>query len=924
MTQLKFDDTSSLNLLDNSTQWFQPKVKVVMVIVDGLRFDYLLNYENIDHDPALRVNKLKMFNKMYFRQKENFVILRAKADIPTLTVLRVPCLMTGNVPRLGSVLTAFGALPAEEDSIPRQLYLGSKKSYFTGDPILKEYFPKYLKSDYKLAAFNVKDLHVDEPSHKYTDKKILENHFDFLAAHLLRLDHMGHTSGLNSPQVLHAIEDVDRFLVHLMNVIDDNTMLLFAGDHGMNKMGKHGGASDQETHTAIVAYHRPGFLKYQHKNEEIKKVMRSINETESQVHQIDLAPTLAMLMGLPIPFSNMGQILNDLYPVGKYLNKKDQGCRDAAFKIQMLHDNYLNTLQVWNYFKKYHEGQSLFNETEYSGISDLFDEVQALYKEAQKMIDKSKQCKKSFNEAAAKAIKKSQKFSSAAHDLVTNKPPHDLVIFWQGFALLALVGVSYLLLVEYLYKTKDHEHITWTFKSWKSIAKNLIPVTIVLISIWTYMLTNDQIIMRPMTSSVLFLALYILGSSTISFLFPKKGSPEVSFEIIPSTEISEDHQRPSQPPKQFQSSLYSAAALAIIAYLFYLTHVFHLDKSDFSEFGSKTPYLFILLIGARFSGKCLNALPYIMMAAISLSIYLSYTKDPFLWSENGFRIMGLTLIADWLCGETQFKRSNLEFKRVWSYQYVICFTVLAFYHLEFPLNSEAISNKEFIQINLPRVTGAILIFSCFASLALRMPRQFIKRNFQVNFVLFLTLMQLHRKLIFFAIILSLMRIMTFIFKRTSFKNYLYPLFMGFISYVGLFSLSFTDRKLPRNFEPAFVGMREFHIGLCIFLESSAILSTIILGMLFMSFYSQDLESQDVELGNEKEEFDCQIIALKGNGSVIKKRNLLLYSLFYCLILVGAAINPVILKGRKQVYSMERFLVDAAFFIFTINTAYFMS
>ena len=109
-TQLKFHDTSELNLLtqeDNSTTWFQPKVKVVMVIIDGLRFDYLLNYKNIDHKKALNDNKFRLFNKAFFEKPKRFVVLRAKADLPTMTVLRVPCLMTGNVPEIRQRFDGF-------------------------------------------------------------------------------------------------------------------------------------------------------------------------------------------------------------------------------------------------------------------------------------------------------------------------------------------------------------------------------------------------------------------------------------------------------------------------------------------------------------------------------------------------------------------------------------------------------------------------------------------------------------------------------------------------------------------------------------------------------------------------------------------------------------------------------------------------
>jgi len=104
------------------------------------------------------------------------------------------------------------------------------------------------------------------------------------------------------------------------------------------------------------------------------------------------------------------------------------------------------------------------------------------------------------------------------------------------------------------------------------------------------------------------------------------------------------------------------------------------------------------------------------------------------------------------------------------------------------------------------------------------------------------------------------------------------------------------------------------------------LSTIILGMLFISFYSQDLESQEVQLGNEKEEegSTSQIVALKGYSSIIRKRNILFYNLFYCLLMAGAAINPVVLTHHKKIYlSMERFLVDGVFYLFVTNVLYLM-
>ena len=34
--------------------------------------------------------------------------------------------------------------------------------------------------------------------------------------------------------------------------------------------------------------------------------------TKSAVHQVDFVPTFCLLMGIPIPFSNLGQVIKDV------------------------------------------------------------------------------------------------------------------------------------------------------------------------------------------------------------------------------------------------------------------------------------------------------------------------------------------------------------------------------------------------------------------------------------------------------------------------------------------------------------------------------------------------------------------------------------------------------------------------------------
>ena len=247
------------------------------------------------------------------------------------------------------------------------------------------------------------------------------------------------------------------------------------------------------------------------------------------------------------------------------------------------------------------------------------------------------------------------------------------------------------------------------------------------------MLVNSPKIMRPITSTALVLAFFIVGSSIVSML-PK--SHEKSFETVGSTARSTEERQPLFVSLKsffiFQNPLITAGALTLIGCLFYLTHVYQINKGDVAALRPYTPYVFVLLIGARLSGRYLKISPYIMAVAVILMIGLGLTHPCLVWSSKGIITMGLLLFADWLWGEIQFTRLKLKAGKIWSFQYVISFTVLVAYHLVCD------PNTDFVKIILPRVLWAIIISSCLASFTLKLPHQVIKRNFQINLVLFLT------------------------------------------------------------------------------------------------------------------------------------------------------------------------------------------
>jgi len=930
MTQIKLDDSSHFNFLTkDDSPWFKPKTKVIFMVIDGLRFDYLLDFENMEHDERLKVNKFKKLNEAFYQDPEKFVVFRAFADFPTLTIMRVPCLMTGNIPQRANIVTAFGPISAKEDSVFRQLHSKNKKTFLAGDLTLFQYFGEYLNliTHQDVDFFDNRNEKIDEVTHTAIKQKIAENDFDFFATHLLRIDHMGHAYSLYDKAVPTAIADVDQLIMEVINSIDDDTIIVFGGDHGMSTDGNHGGALPQETSTAFMAYHKKGFMKYKNKNSEIKKVMRSVNETEVQVRQVDIVPTLSMLAGVPIPFSNMGSILNDLYPAGgDYLT--EESCADVAFEIQMMKDNYLNVLQIMNYFEKYQNELHIFNQEEYLKIMSLCEEIKTAFNNAEEMISKSKQCEDSFHEVAIQVVLKSQEFSSQVYELVNFKVPYDMPIFAQGFALLIMVAISYILLVQYIYKTKDYNHINLGLINFKSF----ISVVVTLVLVWAVMLINNAKIMQPITASVFILGCWILGSSIMFFLKRSREDRNAHSDVesenlaIPASRDDFEESRLStislsseRPLFIFERPGISCIAVAIFGFLFYLVHVVNIDREKIDKLHPSNPYIILLLSAVRLGGsypKICNVV-LVITAILCTWLYFANTERIF-WSENATTVMGLLLIADWIWSEIDFSLNKMKAGKFWSSQYVICFTVLGIYHLA------PDRTGELVQIILPRIIWAIIAGSFLISLGLKMDQKIIKRNLQVYLILFMALLQIPTRILYFAMVLSAMRLTASFFKRVEVKNYLYPIVISFIGYIGLFMLNYTDRKLPDNFGAAFIGLRSFNIVFSLLFTGLSMISTVVLGLLFISFSDQDSQLEGVDLYIQKEELSPGGLGVTNYAKIIKKRNIILYGFLYNAVMISAAIKVLVFRDHLEDEGvMQKFMVDGALYSAVMFCSYFM-
>lgn len=101
-----------------------------------------------------------------------------------------------------------------------------------------------------------------------------------------------------------------------------STLFVLCGDHGMNEAGNHGGASAGETSPALL-FISPKFATL---GSSLDSPTEPFNDLQyyRTVEQADITPTLAGLLGLPIPLNSLGVFIPeflDLWDTGKISNR---------------------------------------------------------------------------------------------------------------------------------------------------------------------------------------------------------------------------------------------------------------------------------------------------------------------------------------------------------------------------------------------------------------------------------------------------------------------------------------------------------------------------------------------------------------------------------------------------------------------------
>jgi phosphatidylinositol glycan class O len=318
--------------------------KAVVIVIDALRYDFTVPRSS-EVSPRRYHDALTVLYETAVARPEHALLLPFIADPPTATLQRLKGLTTGTLPTFVEGGSNLGGEAILEDNLIAQLRSANKKVVHLGDDTWHALFPGYFEEELTrpYESFNVWDLHTVDNGVAEHLIPLLEREnttrWDFLVGHLLGVDHAGHRFGPDHVAMEDKLKQMDGFVRHVMSKIDDDTLLVVLGDHGMDAKGDHGGESDEEIEAALWMYSKKPM--FGRRKGEVAGPPSTAKDR--RIPQIDLVPTLSLLLGLPIPFNNLGAPIYEAFA----------GPTKSPDLENVSRVHRLAAAQLSNYMKKY-------------------------------------------------------------------------------------------------------------------------------------------------------------------------------------------------------------------------------------------------------------------------------------------------------------------------------------------------------------------------------------------------------------------------------------------------------------------------------------------------------------------------------------------------------------------------------------------
>lgn len=339
--------------------------KIILIVIDALRHDFAVFNKSLEN-PAPFQNKLVTIHELLQEKSAYSRLYQFIADPPTTTMQRLKGLTTGSLPTFIDAGSNFASSEINEDNIIDQLNKVGHNVICMGDDTWGSLYPGRFLRDFFQPSFNVWDLDtVDNEVSGNIFNEMEKTDWGVIIAHYLGVDHCGHRYGPHHPEMARKLTEMDEVIRKVVTKMDNKTILFVFGDHGMTNTGDHGGESESEVTAAMFV----------HSKQPLRDNILSNTHTFSSVKQVDLVPTIAHIMGIPIPYSNLGAVILNSLPTTQS-NTQTQW-------LNTLHSIWSNVIQVHRYISEYENttGSSLTSADDEFDAQVDFEKLNRTFKQ---------------------------------------------------------------------------------------------------------------------------------------------------------------------------------------------------------------------------------------------------------------------------------------------------------------------------------------------------------------------------------------------------------------------------------------------------------------------------------------------------------------------------------------------------------------
>ncbi|KAI1816774.1 alkaline phosphatase-like protein [Poronia punctata] len=289
-----------------------PFDRLIFMVVDALRSDFVyLEGSGFEYTQSLIRDGIAM-------------PFTAHATSPTITLPRIKAITTGSTPSFLDAILSFDEADTSSTLASQDSWLAQMKAKNTGNLLMYgddtwlKLFPDTFDRADGTTSFFVSDFtEVDNNVTRHIADELRNPDWNTMVLHYLGLDHIGHKTGPRGPNMIPKQREMDAIVRQIHESMEaqehlQSTLFVLCGDHGMNDAGNHGASSPGETSAALV------FVSPKLK-EMSKRLKAPADFTEDfqyygTVEQTDLAPTLAGLLGFPVPKNSLGSFIANFLP----------------------------------------------------------------------------------------------------------------------------------------------------------------------------------------------------------------------------------------------------------------------------------------------------------------------------------------------------------------------------------------------------------------------------------------------------------------------------------------------------------------------------------------------------------------------------------------------------------------------------------